>query len=161
MKRPEESSKLTLVHAVAARAKKLATLAPTRLGLVLPLVTMAALMSPVTPALSSDVEVKPMGNWLEYRQADYKGNPLIIHLRTGYERAVLFPEPVRLNDPDQTLPDCDLVLDEELLGFYPKRSFKRQTLKLTGSESGTEYVLVVQASPYGIRQPLQIELSEP
>jgi len=98
-----------------------------------------------------------MGNWVEYRNATYNGEALIVHLRTGYERAVLFPEGVRLTDPDQTIPDCDLVIDEEVMGFYPKKSFKRRELKLTGLETGADYLLLVQASPNGIRQPLQIE----
>lgn len=100
--------------------------------------------------------VVPMGEWLNYIETRYTGNAVLLHLRTGYERAVLMPEPVRLKDGEAPLPGCDLAIDREIIGFYPTRTFGRTSIRFIGLNSGIEYQLLVRASPLGIRQPLEI-----
>lgn len=101
-------------------------------------------------------DVQPMGEWLEFRKARYVSKPILIHLRTGYERAVLMPEPVRLKANQSALPGCTIEIDAEVIGFYPTRTFARLGIKFIGLDTGKEYELRVRASTSGIRQPLQI-----
>ena len=100
--------------------------------------------------------VKPQGEWLEFRQARFANKPILLHLRQGYERAVLMPEPIRLENESQTLPGCAVEIDTDVVGFYPTQTFARKSIKFVGLRSGTVYELRVRASPDGIRQPLQI-----
>ncbi len=100
--------------------------------------------------------VAPMGQWLEYREASFVGKPILIHLRTGYERAIVMPEPVELRDADQTLPDSEIVVTDNIIAFYPTSTFARVPLLFTGLETGTQYDLRVRASTEGMRQPLRI-----
>lgn len=110
-----------------------------------------------TPADNLDPSsVRPMGEWLEFRQARYVDKPLLLHLRSGYERAVLMPEPIGLLDNGQSLPGCAVEIDTDVIGFYPTRSFKRTPIKFVGLDTGKIYELRVRASPEGMRQPLQI-----
>lgn len=97
-----------------------------------------------------------MGDWLEFKQTGFSGDPILLHLRTGYERAVLMPEPVRLQNANQRLPGCEVFIDNDVVGFYPTQTFKREPVRFVGIESGTVYELRVRASPRGMRQPLQI-----
>lgn len=112
------------------------------------------------PGLAKDAtarhSVVPMGEWLNYIETRYTGNAVLLHLRTGYERAVLMPEPVRLKDGELPLPGCELAVDREIIGFYPTKTFQRTSIRFIGLNSGTEYQLLVRASPLGIRQPLEI-----
>ena len=107
---------------------------------------------------SADIltDVRPMGEWVEFRKARYGGSPILLHLRSGYERAVVMPEPIRLLDETQTLPGCAVEIDTDVVGFFPTRNFTRQPIRFVGLQSGTVYELRVRASPQGIRQPLQI-----
>jgi hypothetical protein len=107
----------------------------------------------VTP---SGQRVMPMGEWLEFRHARFTGRPILLHLRNGYERAVLMPEPIRLLDDAQSLPGCAVEIDTDVVGFFPTRTFTRRPIRFTGLDSGTVYELRVRASPSGILQPLQI-----
>ena len=100
--------------------------------------------------------VAPMGEWLEYREARYKGDPLLVHLRTGYERAIVMPEPVTLDTTVPGLPGCEVVVDEDVVGFYPTQTFTRRSIILVGQETGTRYDLRVRASTQGMRQPMRI-----
>jgi hypothetical protein len=110
-----------------------------------------------TPADESNPSsVQPMGEWLEFRQARYVDKPILLHLRSGYERAVLMPERIGLLDDGQSLPGCAVVIDTDVVGFYPTRTFKRTPIKFVGLETGKIYELRVRASPEGMRQPLQI-----
>ena len=104
----------------------------------------------------SHADVVPMGKWLTFRQAHYTNEPILLHLRTGYERAVLMPESVRLMDDQKNLPGCTLEIDQNVVGFYPTQVFQRRSVTFIGSNSGKKYQLLVSASPTGIRQPLQI-----
>ena len=101
-------------------------------------------------------EVEPMGEWAEFHQMRFVFAPILLHLRTGYERAVLMPEPVELQGANDTLPGSEIVIDEEVVGFYPTINFSQHTLILVGLSSGTVYELSVKASPTGTRQPVQI-----
>lgn len=107
------------------------------------------------PEITRD-DVQPMGQWFDFRQARYGSNGVLLHLRTGYERAVLMPEPIELKAGQSSLPGCDVEIDSDVIGFYPTRSFKRQSIKFVGLESGAVYELKVRSSTAGIRQPLQI-----
>ena len=100
--------------------------------------------------------MKPQGEWLEFRQARFVNKPILLHLRQGYERAVLMPEPIRLENESQTLPGCAVEIDTDVVGFYPTQTFARKPIRFVGLRSGTVYELRVRASPEGIRQPLQI-----
>lgn len=100
--------------------------------------------------------VKPQGEWLEFRQTRFVNKPILLHLRQGYERAVLMPEPIRLESESQTLPGCAVEIDTDVVGFYPTQTFTRKPIRFVGLRSGTVYELQVRASPEGIRQPLQI-----
>ncbi|WP_430881053.1 hypothetical protein [Granulosicoccus sp. 3-233] len=105
---------------------------------------------------SMPTDVRPMGEWVEFRKARYTGEPLLLHLRNGYERAVLMPEPIKLLNDSQTLPGCAVVIDTDVIGFFPTRTFAREPIRFIGLQSGSVYELRVRASPEGIRQPLQI-----
>lgn len=108
---------------------------------------------------NSNIKVLPMGNWIEYRQAQYRGTPILVHLRIGYERAILMPEAVWIQNPEPGLPGCDVVVNNDIVGFYPTRYFTRRAVKLVGEDSGDTYELLVSASVSGVRQPLQINRS--
>lgn len=110
----------------------------------------------VTNNGSDAVNVRPMGDWVEFRQARFAGAPILLHLRSGYERAVLMPEPIKLLNDAQTLPGCAVEIDTDVIGFFPTHTFSRKPISFVGLQSGTVYELRVRASPEGIRQPLQI-----
>lgn len=101
-------------------------------------------------------QIEPEGEWLEFRQTRFDNKPILLHLRQGYERAVLMPEPIRLQDESQTLPGCAVAIDTDVVGFFPTQTFARKPIKFLGLRSGTVYVLRVRASPEGMRQTLQI-----
>jgi len=106
-----------------------------------------------------------MGNWAEYIKVDYDGTPLLVHLRTGYERAVLFPEPIELhsiNDqPVNTttsnqLPNTKIEIDDNVLGFSPLQQFKQHKVIVRGIQTGILYNFQIRSSSTGKRQPIQI-----
>lgn len=100
--------------------------------------------------------VAPMGQWLEYREVRYNGKPLLVHLRTGYERAIVMPEPVMFDGTEQSLPGCEVVIDGDVVAFYPTETFTRRSIIVVGQESGIRYDLRVRASTQGIRQPMRL-----
>ena len=101
-------------------------------------------------------QVKSQAEWLEFRQTRFVNKPILLHLRQGYERAVLMPERIRLENDSQTLPGCAVEIDTDVVGFYPTQAFARKPIRFVGLSTGTIYELRVRASPDGIRQPLQI-----
>ncbi len=103
-----------------------------------------------------DGSVAPMGQWLEYREADYRGAPIYVHLRTGYERAIVMPEPVELQNPDQRLPGSEILISDNIVAFYPTRTFSRRATVFVGLETGLLYDLRIRASTEGMRQPMRI-----
>jgi len=107
----------------------------------------------------------PMGEWAEYKKIAYSGNPVIVHLRTGYENAVIFPEPVNIrsidnklirNESQMSLPDCAIEINVNSVGFKPLARFTEQRVTLRGSDTGIIYDLLVSSSPNGSRQPLEV-----
>ncbi len=111
------------------------------------------------PNLSRE-QISSTGQWLDARKARFTGVPILVHLRTGHERALLMPEPVRLSDIDHQSSGYDADINGDVVRFYPLSHFDRESIRLTGLDTGTEYVLRVRASAFGIRQPLQIFLTD-
>ena len=101
-------------------------------------------------------EVEPMGHWVEFHNVQFKHAPILVHLRTGYERAVVLPEAVKLKSSDNTLPGSEIVVDQELVGFYPTQNFSQRSIHLVGLTTGSVYEFHVSASPAGMRQPIKV-----
>ena len=101
-------------------------------------------------------KVAPIGKWLEYTEIDFNEEPILVHLRTGYERPIIFPEPVVASDEKQTLPGTEIVIDGNIVAFYPTISFGRSAVVFVGVETGTVYDVGIRASTEGIRQPMRI-----
>jgi len=133
----------------------------------------ACLMLVHGPATAQYFErVIPMGKWAVYKEVPYDGRPIVVHLRTGYERAVVFPEPVTLLSVDKKpvapedvsdigtfefLPDCPIAVDNKLVGFSPLARFKATIVELKGNETDTMYSLLVSSSHNGSRQPIDVK----
>ncbi len=111
------------------------------------------------PNLSRE-EISPTGQWLDARYALFTGEPILLHLRIGHERALLMPEPVRLSDTDYQSSEYETDINGDVVRFYPLSHFDRKNIRLIGLDTNTEYVLRVRASAFGIRQPLQIFLAD-
>ena len=94
--------------------------------------------------------------WFDFKRARYIGRPILVHLRNGYERAVILPEPIKFKDSSQSLPGCAVAINEDVIGFFATRSFRRKAISFRGLNTGTLYELRVRASPEGIEQALQI-----
>lgn len=108
-------------------------------------------------------KVKPMGEWAEHMTVQRDGKPLFVHLRTGYERTVKFPEPITLHtinkfavasNSQSNLPGCNIAIESDVLGFSPLRRFKQQRVSVRGIQTGIIYDLIVFSSPNGKRQPI-------
>lgn len=102
--------------------------------------------------------VAPMGQWLEYREANFRDKPILVHLRTGYERAIVMPEPVMQLDTNQQLPGSEIFITERIVAFYPTKTFTRRSIVFIGKETGIRYDLRIRASTQGLRQPMRINL---
>jgi len=90
------------------------------------------------------------------RDVPFRGDPILVHLKIGYERAIAFPEPVTLNtQSDPALPGCVVTVDGDLVGFYPGEIFTRRIFSLTGL-SGTRYELSIRASGAGMSGTLKL-----
>lgn len=126
----------------------------------MPVALWVSLLSSPYPAIAQSAldrgVVQPMGQWVEFAQAYYTGDPVAVHLRTGYERAVIMPEPVSAHAQNPLLPHTEVIVENEVVGFYPEESFKAISLKFVGAHSGTVFELQVNSSTTGTRQPLQI-----
>ncbi len=105
-------------------------------------------------------EVSPTGQWLDATKARFTGRPILLHLRTGHERALLMPEPVRLADSDHQSSGYEADINGDVVRFYPLSEFDRESIHLIGLDTDTEYVFRVRASAFGIRQPLKIVLAD-
>lgn len=104
---------------------------------------------------NTDEDKKPL-EWLDFKKARYFGKPILLHLRSGIERAVIFPEPIQFTDFSQSLPGCAIAIDNEVVAFFPTQTFRRTPIRFTGLNTDTVYELRVRASPQGIEQVLQI-----
>lgn len=109
--------------------------------------------------------IKPMGDWVEYLTVQYDGKPLLVHLRTGYQRAVLFPEPITLHSFNNIavidgnnleLPNCKIEIDSHVMEFSPLQKFKQRKVSVRGLHTGIVYELIVSSSSVGKRQPIQM-----
>jgi len=100
--------------------------------------------------------VQPMGQWLAFEETDFTGNPVSVHLRTGYERAVIMPEPVIAHANNPLLPKAEVFVEKRVVGFYPEQSFNVRLIKFVGVNSGSVYELLIESSANGTRQPLKI-----
>lgn len=107
-------------------------------------------------ATTNDNQVRSAGEWLEFRQARFVGRPILLHLRSGFERAVIMPEPIKLLNQAQILPGCAVEIDTDVVGFFPTHTFTRTPIRFKGLATGTIYELRVRASAAGIIEPLQI-----
>lgn len=94
--------------------------------------------------------------WMEFRQARYTGEPILLHLKTGQERAVIWPEPIEFRNDSQSLPGCAVVINSDVVGFFPTTDFKRTRIQFKGLETGSIYELRVRATDNGMLEPLQI-----
>lgn len=110
-------------------------------------------------------KIIPMGEWAEFITVNFNGKPLTVHLRTGYERAIKFPEAVEILSINNVsnhqgvpheLPNTKIEVDADVIGFAPLQRFNQQTINVRGVESGRTYILKVRSSPTGKRQPIQI-----
>lgn len=97
-----------------------------------------------------------MGQWLEFRETSFNNKPILIHLRTGYERAIIMPEKVVQSDQQIPLPGTEIVVEGNIVAFYPTETFKRRSVYFVGLDTDTVYELQVGSSTEGIRQPLKI-----
>lgn len=135
----------------------------TNTGIRLLLLSMLSLnVSSITHAHQgmSREDVTSTGQWLDTRKARFSGKPIFLHLRTGHERTLLMPEPVRLSDASFHPTGYEADITGAVVSFYPMSHFERASFHLTGLETGTDYILQVRASAFGIRQPLQIFLAD-
>lgn len=125
----------------------------------------ALLTTSMTAIAQGSDKVIPMGEWAEFINVNYVGKPLLVHLRTGYERAIMFPERVAVKSINNIpvnqgvtpeLPNCTIELDTDVIGFAPLERFGTQQVEVTGLQSGRVYTLLVSSSPNGKRQPIHI-----
>lgn len=128
--------------------------------------TSAVALLIVTSALSGltgaqqalqDGTVVPMSSWVEAMKVQFvKNERILLHLRTAYERAIVMPEAVTPKDPEQRLTGCEIIIDGNVIAFYPTESYTREIVTFVGLETGTEYEFGVRSSTSGFRQPMQI-----
>lgn len=133
---------------------------PHHAGTTLAIMALLVCVTFSTTALSQEAlrngTVAPMGQWLEYKEANYTANPILVHLRTGYERAIVFPEPVELQNPNQNIPGTEIVISDNIVAFYPTQAFTRRPVVFVGKVTGSVYDMRIRASSKGMRQPMRI-----
>lgn len=115
--------------------------------------------------------VIPVENWAEFMTIDLTDSPIRINLRTGYERPLMFPEPISLvsvnekpvsalsidrNGKYVALPGCLIEVDGDVAGFSPLQRFGQQKVIFRGVSSNQLYSLMVSSSPTGSRQPVEL-----
>ena len=91
-----------------------------------------------------------------FKKAQYAGTALLIHLPTNIARALVMPEPVRLQGDLAQMPGVELAFEGDVIGFFARQEFARRLVSFVGLESGTEYQLRIRASKDGIAEPLEI-----
>jgi len=110
----------------------------------------------VGPAPVAD-SVEPIGEWVRLTDIIWREEQIGIHIRTGYARPIVFPEPVRLAEP-VTLPFCDIELEADVVSFSPRRHFLAQVVRFVGEESGRIYSFRIRSSEEGKRVPIRMVL---
>ena len=91
-----------------------------------------------------------------FKTAQYAGTALLIHLPTNTARALVMPEPVRLQGDLAQMPGVELAFEGDVVGFFARQEFARRLVSFVGLESGTRYQLRIRASKDGIAEPLEI-----
>ena len=91
-----------------------------------------------------------------FKKAQYAGTALLIHLPTNTARALVMPEPVRLQGEPAQMPGVELAFEGDVVGFFARQEFARRLVSFVGLESGVEYQLRIRASKDGIAEPLEI-----
>lgn len=100
--------------------------------------------------------VEPVEDWAQYKKVHFRGKPVLVHLRTGYQRPVIMPEPVDPADPASIPAGCKISVEAEIVMFSPASHFTRQTITFVGRNSGIQYQLKVRSSVKGKRIPIHI-----
>jgi len=128
-----------------------------RAGLLLSFAATAA-STPVGAQVKAEEPItKPVEHWLKYREISFTGQKIVLHLRTGYKRPVIFPEPVIVPD-EITLADADFTVDIDIVVFSPTHHFKSTAFSVIGQHTGNIYKFAVKAGPTGDRIPLEVLL---
>ena len=100
--------------------------------------------------------VEPVGDWLRIVDVVRGDAPVEVHLRTGYARPLILPEPVRLTSG--TPPGAEVRVDDELVVLEPSAHFAARPLDFVGLESGRTYRFRVRSNTLGSRIPLRVVL---
>ena len=114
---------------------------------------------PVATPWASDpagaTTVEPVRRWARFEELEWRGEPIELYLRTGYERPLILPEPVRALGPIE-LPGCRVEIDVEVVSFSPSEHFEPRTIVLVGEQTGSRYHFRVRSNPFGQRIPLRV-----
>lgn len=111
-------------------------------------------------------KIIPMRDWAEPKVINYSGSPVALHVRTGYQRGISFPEPITLYavnnrlisaEFEGKLPGCKVDVIDNVLAFSPLQRMQPQTIAVRGNESGTIYELLISSSPIGSRHPIKVQ----
>ena len=127
-------------------------------GTVLALLAGALVVCLPGAALAQDglTAVEPTGEWLRFEEVRWRNETLEVHLRTGYERPLIMPEPVRIA-VDASVPSAlDVDVDTEVVVFAPRDHFDPLPFTVVGERTGRRYTLSVRADPFGSRVPLRV-----
>ena len=106
-------------------------------------------------AAGTGVDVEPVGDWLRFDEEPWREGPIELHLRTGYARPLILPEPVALVG-EASLPGSTLEIDVDVAVFAPGARFDARPVELVGLESGRRYRFEVRADALGRRVPIRI-----
>ncbi len=112
-----------------------------------------------SPAVAKDevaVDVLPMEDWSEFTIMQYGSGPVRLHLRTGYQRPIIMPEPVSLTSRAR-IAGLDVEIDTEVVILSPGDHFKNTSLTFRGLQSGNDYHVEVRSSTMGSRKPVRLE----
>jgi len=133
--------------------------------ITLSLLALTASLTWSTPLWAQDMErqadqpvpVAPLEKWLTMQEVVAGEEPVVLHLRIGYERPLVFPEPVSVSSR-APLPATEVTVDAELVLFAPGGAFEDERLVFIGQTSARRYELIVSASRYGSRVPVRLVL---
>ena len=105
--------------------------------------------APVAPS------VEPVGDWYRLRDIVWRDEAIGLHIRTGYARPIVFPEPVALAEA-VALPGCKIEIDIDVASFSPRRHFDARIVAFVGLESGRIYRYRIRSSEEGKRVPIRM-----
>lgn len=104
-----------------------------------------------------DASVFPVEDWVRFEKMHYAGGPLEVHLRTGYQRPLIMPEPVRLTSAAEAPQALTVDIDIDIVILSPSRHFSNARLTLVGLHTGHRYLVNLRSSATGDRIPLRLE----